>query len=124
MPSSAPADGADYIPAETFSGSKLGYVFQSGTQGTGYYKDGVDKGLPPPPTPAGLIQSLTKAKSATYFKCLMPAWRIQNNHGLQADVPWEIEVEKYPGLGLPYVEACMYACPVAESALIFVCEHW
>ncbi len=60
MPSSAPADGADYIPAETFSGSKLGYVFQSGTQGTGYYKDGVDKGLPPPPTPAGLTQPLTK----------------------------------------------------------------
>ena len=58
MPSSAPADGADYIPAETFSGSKLGYVFQSGTQGTGYYKDGVDKGLPPPPSPAGLMQSL------------------------------------------------------------------
>ena len=55
--SSAPADGADFISAETFSGSKLGYVFQAGTQGTGYYKDGADKGLPPPPAPAGLMQS-------------------------------------------------------------------
>ena len=54
--SSAPADGADFIPSETFTGSKLGYVFQAGSLGTGYYKDGVDKGLPlPPPLPvAGL----------------------------------------------------------------------
>ena len=62
-PSSAPADGADFIPAETFSGSRLGYVFQAGTQGTGYYKDGVDKGLPPPPNPAGPIQ-INTARSA------------------------------------------------------------
>lgn len=55
--SSAPAGGADFIPAKTFAGSKLGYVFQSGTQGTGYDKDGVDRGLPPPPTPAGLAKS-------------------------------------------------------------------
>lgn len=58
--SSAPADGADYIPAETFSGSKLGYVFQAGTLGTGYYKDGVDRGLPPPPILAGLAISYSK----------------------------------------------------------------
>ena len=50
--SSAPADGAEFIPGETFSGSKLGYVFQSGSLGTGYYKDGVDKGATPPPSPA------------------------------------------------------------------------
>lgn len=49
--SSAPADGADFIPSETFTGSKLGYVFQSGSLGTGYYKDGVDKGMPLPPSP-------------------------------------------------------------------------
>ena len=52
MVSSAPADGADFIPSETFTGSKLGYVFQSGSLGTGYYKDGVDKGMPLPPSPA------------------------------------------------------------------------
>ena len=60
MSSSAPADGADFIPAETFSGSKLGYVFQAGTLGTGYYKDGVDRGLPPPPILAGLAISYSK----------------------------------------------------------------
>ena len=52
MVSSAPADGAEFIPGETFMGSKLGYVFQSGSLGTGYYKDGVDKGIPLPPAPA------------------------------------------------------------------------
>ena len=52
MVSSAPADGAEFIPSETFSGSRLGYVFQLGSLGTGYYKDGVDKGIPLPPSPA------------------------------------------------------------------------
>lgn len=61
MSSSAPADGADFIQAETFSGSKLGYVFQAGSLGTGYYKDGIDKSLPPPPTLAGQTKPHDKA---------------------------------------------------------------
>ena len=60
MVSSAPAAGADFIPGETFTGSKLGYVFQAGSLGTGYYKDGLDKGmsLPLPPAQAGADLSL------------------------------------------------------------------
>lgn len=58
--SSAPADGADFIPSETFTGSELGYVFQAGSLGMGYYKDGMDRGLPlpPPPSLAGLTSTI------------------------------------------------------------------
>ncbi len=68
MSSSAPADGADFIPAETFSGSKLGYVFQAGSLGTGYYKDGIDKSLPPPPTLAGQTKLHNKALAILLYK--------------------------------------------------------
>ena len=62
MVSSAPADGAEFIPGDTFTGSKLGYVFQMGSLGTGYYKDGVQKGtsLPPPPAQAGVDLNLRR----------------------------------------------------------------
>ena len=30
----------DFIPSETFTGRKSGYVFKTGNEGTGYYLDG------------------------------------------------------------------------------------
>ena len=38
------AGGADFIPAATFSGAKPGYVFQAGSAGMGYYRDGANTG--------------------------------------------------------------------------------
>ncbi|DBA76098.1 hypothetical protein WJX77_005947 [Trebouxia sp. C0004] len=35
----APADSAAFIPADAFSGPRVGYVYKQGPQGTGYYKD-------------------------------------------------------------------------------------
>ena len=33
--------GRSFIPADTFSGARPGYAFQTGSQGTGYYRDAV-----------------------------------------------------------------------------------
>ena len=35
-------DNQDYIPSNSFTGRKLGYVFTRGEQGLGYYKDKIE----------------------------------------------------------------------------------
>ena len=39
------ADGSSFLPSVTFTGAKPGFVFKTGSQGLGYYRDSGVAGL-------------------------------------------------------------------------------